>query len=436
MSWLGIVPPTVTTTSPASCSRSSSIDARDERHVRAGQDREADGVGVLLQHGLDDLLRRLVQAGVDDLHAGVAQRAGDDLRAAVVAVEAGLGHDDADLPGRSGHGPDNTRTSSLLPRGCRADGGIEQAWRGRWCDRHAHPDAADLLRTEHAVVRVLASAARRARGLSRRCWRRSGSRSAARERCGCRPTRTASCAAPRRGRRAPRRGASLVGRGAARRRSRGRGAFAFPLPGVGVMAFATAGAAGARRRRCSRRWRASARRSRSSSSAAARSRRCARRDARKTRDPRRRLRLHHHDGPQRRRRRGQPRDGARRSATARRRWSGASWPTLIVPPALRDGAPARRSSATCDTGATAMVDHPLELDGDARRRQRVPGRGRDHARRARPARRCSAATCATSPRRTPRERELRRLLEEQAALRRVATAVAAAIRSRAACSPS
>src|SRR6478735_6559962 len=34
-------------------------DLRDERHVRTGQDREADGVGVLLQDGLHDLLRRL-----------------------------------------------------------------------------------------------------------------------------------------------------------------------------------------------------------------------------------------------------------------------------------------------------------------------------------------------------------------------------------------
>ena len=32
-------------------------DARHQRHVGAGQDREADRVGVLLQHGLDDLLR-------------------------------------------------------------------------------------------------------------------------------------------------------------------------------------------------------------------------------------------------------------------------------------------------------------------------------------------------------------------------------------------
>ena len=77
-------------------------DARDERHVGAGEDAQADGVGVLLQHRLDDLLGRLVQAGVDDLHAGVAQRAGDDLRAAVVPVEPGLGDDDPDLA--LGHG--------------------------------------------------------------------------------------------------------------------------------------------------------------------------------------------------------------------------------------------------------------------------------------------------------------------------------------------
>ena len=56
-----------------------------------------DRVGVFLDHGLDDLLGRLVQARVDDLHARVAQRTGDDLRAAVVPVEAGLRDDDPDL---------------------------------------------------------------------------------------------------------------------------------------------------------------------------------------------------------------------------------------------------------------------------------------------------------------------------------------------------
>ena len=93
----GIVPPTVTTTSSTPCSREQLHDPRHERHVGAGQDRQPDRVGVLLDHRLDDLLGRLVQAGVDHLHAGVAQRAGDDLRAAVVPVEAGLRDDDADL---------------------------------------------------------------------------------------------------------------------------------------------------------------------------------------------------------------------------------------------------------------------------------------------------------------------------------------------------
>src|SRR5438128_11505580 len=72
-------------------------DARDERHVRAGEDRDPDRVGVLLDHGLDDLLGRLVEPGVDDLHPRVAEGAGDDLRAAVVAVQAGLRDHDADL---------------------------------------------------------------------------------------------------------------------------------------------------------------------------------------------------------------------------------------------------------------------------------------------------------------------------------------------------
>ena len=71
--------------------------ARTDVHVRAGQDRQADHVGVLLQRGGDDLLGRLAQAGVDDLHAGVAQRARDHLRAAVVPVEPGLGDDDSDF---------------------------------------------------------------------------------------------------------------------------------------------------------------------------------------------------------------------------------------------------------------------------------------------------------------------------------------------------
>ena len=47
-------------------------DPRHERHVRAREDRDADGVRILLDHGFDDLLRRLVEPGVDDLHTRVA----------------------------------------------------------------------------------------------------------------------------------------------------------------------------------------------------------------------------------------------------------------------------------------------------------------------------------------------------------------------------
>src|SRR3954452_23142799 len=80
-------------------------DPRHQGHVRAREDRQADGVGVLLDDGRDDLLGRLVQARVDDLHPRVAERAGDDLRAPVVPVEAGLGDHDADLlaGARGGH---------------------------------------------------------------------------------------------------------------------------------------------------------------------------------------------------------------------------------------------------------------------------------------------------------------------------------------------
>ena len=93
MSASGMIPPPNTTMSSASRSREQLDHPPKQRHVRAGQHRQADRVGVLLDRGLDDLLRRLVQAGVDDLHAGVAQRPGDHLGAAVVPVEAGLGDD-------------------------------------------------------------------------------------------------------------------------------------------------------------------------------------------------------------------------------------------------------------------------------------------------------------------------------------------------------
>src|SRR5215470_18244588 len=68
----------------------------EQRHVRAGEHRQPDGVGVLLQRGLHDLLRGLVQARVDDLHAGIPQCPGHDLGSAVVAVKSRLCDDHAD----------------------------------------------------------------------------------------------------------------------------------------------------------------------------------------------------------------------------------------------------------------------------------------------------------------------------------------------------
>ena len=54
-----------------------------------------DGVDVLLERGLGDLLGRLVQPGVDDLETVVAQRSGDGLRSTIVAIEARLRDDDS-----------------------------------------------------------------------------------------------------------------------------------------------------------------------------------------------------------------------------------------------------------------------------------------------------------------------------------------------------
>src|SRR5829696_5287306 len=74
----------------------------EQGHVGARVDREADGVGVLLDHRGHDLLGGLVQAGVDDLHAGVAQRPGHDLGPPVVPVQPRLGDHDPDASLRHG----------------------------------------------------------------------------------------------------------------------------------------------------------------------------------------------------------------------------------------------------------------------------------------------------------------------------------------------
>ena len=68
---------------------------RHEGQMRPGQQREAHGVCVFLHDGADHLLGCLMQTCVDHLEPGVSQRPGDDLGPSVVAVETGLGHDDA-----------------------------------------------------------------------------------------------------------------------------------------------------------------------------------------------------------------------------------------------------------------------------------------------------------------------------------------------------
>ncbi len=65
---------------------------REQGEVCAAEQREADGVDILLQGGLGDLLRGLVEACVDDLEAVVAQGSGDGLRAAIMAVKTWLCH--------------------------------------------------------------------------------------------------------------------------------------------------------------------------------------------------------------------------------------------------------------------------------------------------------------------------------------------------------
>src|SRR6266404_4589481 len=67
-----------------------------ECQVRTGEDREPDRIHVLLDGRFGHHLGRLVEARVDHLEARVAQRPGDDLGAAVMPVEAGLRHQDAE----------------------------------------------------------------------------------------------------------------------------------------------------------------------------------------------------------------------------------------------------------------------------------------------------------------------------------------------------
>ena len=85
--------------------------------MAAGQDGDADDVDVLVEGGGHDLRRREADALVDDLEAGVAGRHGDLLGAVGVAVEAGLGDEEARGPaGAPARARVRARTRSSAPR--------------------------------------------------------------------------------------------------------------------------------------------------------------------------------------------------------------------------------------------------------------------------------------------------------------------------------
>src|SRR5262249_45083523 len=98
-------------------------DARHQGHVGAGEQAEAEPVGVLVGAGADDGLGGLPQAGVDDVQAGGAEGAGDDLEAAVgagqpargrPAAEGSLGCRQGCVPGGGGGEPGASATGGPL----------------------------------------------------------------------------------------------------------------------------------------------------------------------------------------------------------------------------------------------------------------------------------------------------------------------------------
>jgi hypothetical protein len=54
--------------------------------VRTRQQRQANGVGIFLQHCFSDLLWRLVKTGINDLKTMVTQGTGNRLGPSVMAV--------------------------------------------------------------------------------------------------------------------------------------------------------------------------------------------------------------------------------------------------------------------------------------------------------------------------------------------------------------
>ena len=70
-------------------------DPGKQREVRTRKQRQPYSVSILLEHGLGNLLWRLVQTRIDDFESMVAESPRNGLRATIMAIETGFRHDDA-----------------------------------------------------------------------------------------------------------------------------------------------------------------------------------------------------------------------------------------------------------------------------------------------------------------------------------------------------
>jgi len=68
---------------------------RDKRIVAAGEDAEAERIGILVDHHARDIFRGLPESRINDVRARVPERQSDDFCAGIVPVEARLRDDDS-----------------------------------------------------------------------------------------------------------------------------------------------------------------------------------------------------------------------------------------------------------------------------------------------------------------------------------------------------
>lgn len=64
--------------------------------------READGIDIFLERGVNNFFSRIVNAKIDDLDAGISERPGNYFHAPVMAVQSGLGDENAEFLARIG----------------------------------------------------------------------------------------------------------------------------------------------------------------------------------------------------------------------------------------------------------------------------------------------------------------------------------------------